>query len=65
LLVAMHAEKHIITFCKEMDNMLGGGLSRGQITEFCGVPGVSEGINVYCFTFQLNSLTVLACCDVI
>jgi RAD51-like protein 2 len=31
----------IITFCKEIDKMLGGGVALGQITEFCGVPGVS------------------------
>lgn len=30
----------IITFCRQIDIMLGGGVPVGQITEFCGVPGV-------------------------
>lgn len=33
--------KPIITFCKEIDTMLGGGIPLGQITEICGVPGVN------------------------
>jgi len=40
LLSKMSANRHIITFCKEMDSMLGGGIPIGQITEICGVPGV-------------------------
>jgi len=32
---------HIITFCSGMDEMLGGGVALGQVTEFCGVPGAS------------------------
>jgi RAD51-like protein 2 len=32
----------IITFCKTMDVMLGGGVAIGQITEFCGVPGIGK-----------------------
>ena len=30
----------IITFSRNIDMMLGGGVPIGQITEFCGVPGV-------------------------
>ena len=30
----------IITFCKTIDSMLGGGIHSGQITEICGVPGI-------------------------
>jgi len=40
LLSKMSADRQIITFCKEMDSMLGGGIPIGQITEICGVPGV-------------------------
>ena len=29
------ARKRIITFCSPMDEMLGGGVAAGQITEFC------------------------------
>ena len=31
--------KHVITFCADMDNMLGGGVAMGEVTEFCGAPG--------------------------
>lgn len=40
LLEKLSTQKPIITFCKEMDVMLGGGIPIGQITEICGVPGV-------------------------
>lgn len=32
----------IITFCKSLDRLLGGGVQVGQITEFCGVPGIGK-----------------------
>ena len=32
----------IITFNSEIDALLGGGVPRGKITEFCGVPGVGK-----------------------
>ena len=32
----------IVTFCSAIDSMLGGGIPRGKITEFCGVPGVGK-----------------------
>lgn len=32
----------IITFCKSLDAILGGGVQIGQITEFCGVPGIGK-----------------------
>lgn len=41
LITIMQSEKPIISFCRELDSMLGGGIARGQLTEFCGVPGVS------------------------
>jgi hypothetical protein len=34
--------RHIITFCSEMDAMLGGGVALGEVTEFCGAPGKFE-----------------------
>jgi RAD51-like protein 2 len=34
--------KRIITFCPELDTILGGGIPTGQITEFCGVPGIGK-----------------------
>ncbi len=33
---------HIITFCGEIDAMLGGGVPVGEVTEFCGVPGIGK-----------------------
>lgn len=32
----------IITFCKEIDMMLGGGIKAGEIIEICGVPGIGK-----------------------
>ena len=32
----------IITFCGEIDAMLGGGVPLGEVTEFCGVPGIGK-----------------------
>ncbi len=32
----------IITFCAKVDSMLGGGVSLGKVTEFCGAPGVGK-----------------------
>ena len=34
--------KPIITFCKSIDTMLGGGVPLGQITEICGLPGIGK-----------------------
>jgi len=32
----------IVTFCSELDALLGGGVATAEITEFCGVPGVGK-----------------------
>lgn len=32
------AARKIITFCGDLDGMLGGGVATGQITEFCKQP---------------------------
>jgi hypothetical protein len=31
--------RHIVTYSHALDNVLGGGISVGEISEFCGVPG--------------------------
>ncbi|CAG9460369.1 unnamed protein product [Pedinophyceae sp. YPF-701] len=36
------ARGHVITFSNEFDGLLGGGVPVGQVTEFCGVPGVGK-----------------------
>ncbi len=41
LLTKCELSRPIISFCKAIDVMMGGGVQIGQITEFCGVPGVS------------------------
>jgi len=33
---------HIVTFCQELDKLLGGGVALGKITEFFGVPGIGK-----------------------
>jgi RAD51-like protein 2 len=37
-----NTQRPIITFCKALDNLLGGGVQIGQLTEFCGVPGIGK-----------------------
>jgi RAD51-like protein 2 len=32
----------VITFCEALDEALGGGVSSGEITEFCGCPGIGK-----------------------
>ena len=32
----------IVTFCEDVDEMLGGGVPLGKITELCGAPGVGK-----------------------
>jgi RAD51-like protein 2 len=42
----------IITFSKALDSILGGGIQIGQITEFCGSPGI--GKTQVCIQLALN-----------
>ncbi|KAJ1623456.1 P-loop containing nucleoside triphosphate hydrolase protein [Pavlovales sp. CCMP2436] len=35
-------ERPIITFCKDLDDVLNGGIRRQQLTEVCGVPGAGK-----------------------
>lgn len=32
----------IVTFCSELDTVLGGGVLVGKTTEICGVPGIGK-----------------------
>ncbi|XP_077995862.1 DNA repair protein RAD51 homolog 3-like [Glandiceps talaboti] len=48
----------IITFCEELDEILGGGVPLTKITEFCGAPGIGKtqlGIQL-CVDVQIPSL---------
>lgn len=36
------AARRIVTFSSDLDRILGGGVFTGQVTEFCGVPGVGK-----------------------
>ncbi len=36
------ARQPIVTFCQDLDEMLGGGIPLGKITELCGAPGVGK-----------------------
>lgn len=42
LLDTEQRETHIVTFCARVDDMLGGGISLGKITEICGAPGIGK-----------------------
>ena len=45
-------ERFIITFCRAIDIMLGGGVPIGQITELVGLPGI--GKTQMCIQLALN-----------
>lgn len=36
------AARRIITFCSDLDRIMGGGVELGSVSEFCGVPGVGK-----------------------
>ena len=36
------ASPAIVTFCEDLDEMLGGGVPLSKITEICGAPGVGK-----------------------
>lgn len=42
LIVRGRHKKPVITFCREIDHMMGGGVPRGELTEICGTPGVGK-----------------------
>ena len=37
-----HNRRHIVTFCRSIDDLLGGGISIGQVTEIAGLPGTGK-----------------------
>uniref|UniRef100_A0A6A7G8M4 DNA repair protein RAD51 homolog 3 n=1 Tax=Hirondellea gigas TaxID=1518452 RepID=A0A6A7G8M4_9CRUS len=44
-------KKYIITLCERIDQMLGGGITIGEVSEICGVPGIGKtqiGIQLAC-----------------
>lgn len=42
LLQEEEQETHIVTFCAALDEIIGGGIPLGKITEFCGGPGMGK-----------------------
>ena len=42
LLKLEEMQGHVVTFCAKIDEMLGGGVPVGKITEFCGAPGIGK-----------------------
>jgi RAD51-like protein 2 len=34
--------RHIVTFCRELDQLLGGGVALNELTEFAGAPGLGK-----------------------
>jgi RAD51-like protein 2 len=42
ILQAERKQRRIITFSPEIDSILNGGVPVGQVTEFCGVPGIGK-----------------------
>ena len=42
LLQDEEGETPIVTFCAALDQMIGGGIPLGRITEFCGAPGMGK-----------------------
>lgn len=44
----------VVTFNSAIDEMLGGGIPRCKITEFCGVPGVGKTQIGYVFTTYMS-----------
>eukprot|EP01038_Epipyxis_sp_PR26KG_P006477 gene6477-8909_t len=43
LIEKIRHNRPIVSFCRSIDQMLGGGVCIGQVTEFCGVPGIGNG----------------------
>ena len=43
----------IVTFCEQLDDMLGGGVPVGKITEFCGAPGIGKTQIGYVFNISI------------
>lgn len=39
---ASSQQKVIVTFCRRVDQLLGGGIALGELTEICGPPGIGK-----------------------
>ncbi len=37
-----HRRKHIVTFCRSIDDLIGGGIALGEVTEIAGMPGTGK-----------------------
>ena len=48
----------LFTFCRSLDKLIGGAIQVGQITEFCGFPGIGKtqlGIQI-CLDAQIPEI---------
>ena len=53
LLREERSRRHIKTLCPELDELLGGGVAPGEITEICGGPGL--GKTQLCIQLAVNA----------
>ncbi len=37
-----HPRRHIVTFCRSIDDLIGGGIALGEVTEIAGMPGTGK-----------------------
>ena len=37
-----HRRRHIVTFCRAIDDLIGGGIALGEVTEIAGMPGTGK-----------------------
>ena len=42
LLERESASRSVVTMCRQLDELLGGGVPLGRLTEFCGAPGLGK-----------------------
>lgn len=59
LLANQRGNKFIITFARSVDNILGGGIPIGQVTEICGVPGVGYNVSLRFVSLVLQALETI------
>lgn len=63
LILKVSKERSIITFCRLIDRMLGGGVPLGQVTEFCGVPGIGKTQIAMQLALDVQIPEIFAGCD--
>ena len=62
LLQREQAEGSIVTFCAAIDEMLGGGVALGKLTEFCGAPGLGKTqLRCVCVCVCVCVLSLIVC----